>query len=61
MLRAGFLGKRLMVFMGDCMGMEVWTLTIDFSKDTSKLWISAQSVSESYDMSAASHDLVGST
>ncbi len=61
MLRAGFLGKRFIVYMGDCMGMEFWTLNIDFSKDMSKLWIVAQSLNESYDVSAITHDLVGSS
>ncbi len=61
MLRAGFLGKRFIVYMSDCMGMEFWTLNMDFSRDVSKLWIVAQSLNESYDVSAITHDLVGSS
>ncbi|MBI1278588.1 MAG: serine hydrolase [Anaerolineaceae bacterium] len=61
MLRAGFLGKRFIVYMSDCMGMEFWTLNFDFSKDVSKLWIVAQSLNESYDVSFITHDLVGSS
>lgn len=61
MLKAGFLGKRMLVSMADCMGMEFWTLYIDFSKDGSKLWISAQSLNEVSDETIISHDLVGAS
>lgn len=64
MLKGGFLGKRLMVYMGDCMGMDFWTLAVDFNKDGSKLWVSAQSLNEMnsiYMTTSLIHNLVGAS
>jgi len=64
MLKGGFLGKRLMVYMGDCMGMDFWTLGVDFNKDGSKLWVSAQSLNEMNSVSMTTsyiHNLVGTS
>jgi hypothetical protein len=61
MVRAGFLGKRLMIYMADCMGMEFWTLTVDFSKDGSKLWVSAVALNDTSATFSMSHDLIGTS
>ncbi len=59
MLKAGYLGNRFLVSMGDCMGMEFWTLNINFSKDGSKMWLTAQSLNVSTGEGAPTHDVIG--
>ncbi len=62
MLKGGFLGKKLLLFMEDSMGMASWTLNVDFSKDSSKLWVSAsQFLNEYPSTEALSHDLIGTS
>ncbi len=58
MLKAGYLGKHLMVYMADSMGMEFWTMNISFSKDGGKMWLTAQSIDESDGGGSTTHDLV---
>lgn len=59
MARAGFLGKRMMILMGDCLGMDNWNLSISLSADGSKFFVGVQSLSQLNRIGSPPYNLVG--
>lgn len=59
LMRGGALGKKLILTMEDLMSMDIWTLSIDFSADGTRIWIAVQSSNDGETMTPQPHSLVG--